>query len=51
MQKEMKASKNKVPKITEEEYLQYVTTLKESEENQPKQTACAGGNNTAQPEK
>ena len=49
MQKEMKPSKNKVPKITEEEYLQYVTTLKESEENQPQKTANPGENSNTQP--
>ena len=32
MQKEMKPAKNKIPKITEEEYLQYVTSLKEKED-------------------
>ncbi len=31
MQKEIKPTKNKIPKITEEEYLQYVTALKEGE--------------------
>ena len=32
MQKEIKPNKNKIPKITEEEYLQYVAALKEGEE-------------------
>lgn len=33
MQKEIKPTKNKIPKITEEEYLQYVTSLKEGEQS------------------
>ncbi len=32
MQKEIKPTKNKIPKITEEEYLQYVAALKERED-------------------
>ena len=48
MQKEIKTGKNKVPKITEEEYLQYVTTLKESEENQPIQTSRPSERNETQ---
>lgn len=37
MQKVENQQKKKVPKITEEEYLQYVTSLKAADENAGKQ--------------
>ena len=44
MQKEIKIGKNKIPKITEEEYLQYVTALKNGEEST--ENRVANGQNT-----
>ena len=38
MSKPLKSKKDKVPKITEEEYAEYLSALKAVEENEPRHT-------------
>ncbi len=38
MSKPLKSKKDKVPKITEEQYAEYLSALKAAEENEPRRT-------------